>query len=256
MLLAIDIGNTEIVIGLFKGEQLKQQWRIATKVHKTLDEYGLLFKQFLRGDRPSVVKVSGAIISCVVPALTRVFQNMVERYFGVQAMVVTEKLKTGLTLCTENSKEIGADRIANAAAAYAIYGGPIVIVDLGTATTFCVVSGEGQYLGGAISPGLSLSAEALVNRAAKLPRIEYLKPDVVIGKNTVSSMQSGIFWGYVGLINEIVLRIHEEIGLKTPVIATGGLSGLFAPECPVISNIHSTLTLEGLMIIYKMNRDV
>ncbi len=256
MLLVIDIGNTDIVIGVFESEALTGQWRIATHLHKTADEYGLLLSQLLLTQKRSVSGISGIIISSVVPPLTPLFQELSTRYFSVNPMVVTDQLKTGLRLCYENPKEIGADRIVNAAAAYHLYGGPVVIVDLGTATTFCVVSESGDYLGGAIAPGMALSAEALVNRAAKLPRIEFNKPSSVIGKDTVSSMQSGLFFGYVGLISEMIKRMHAEIGVKTPVIATGGLSTLIAPECRIISKIHPTLTLEGLMIIYRMNHNL
>ncbi|MFQ5588818.1 MAG: type III pantothenate kinase [Nitrospiria bacterium] len=253
MLLVIDIGNTDIVMGLFQDEKLAGQWRIATRLHQTPDEYGLLLRQLLLEEAWSVAQIDGVILSSVVPPLTSLFQEMISRYFPVEPLVVTEKLKTGLRLCIDNPKEIGADRIVNAAAAYHLYGGPLVIVDLGTATTFCVVSESGDYLGGAIAPGMALSAEALVSRAAKLPRIELSNPGKVIGTDTVSSMQSGLFFGYVGLIHEIVHRMHAVLGGTTPVIATGGLSSLIAPECPVISKIHPTLTLEGLMIIYKMN---
>ncbi len=253
MLLVIDIGNTHVVFGIFKNEKLVGEWRIATHLHKTSDEYGILFADLLKAGKITVSKIKGAILSSVVPPLTPVFQEMTERYFSLAAMVVTHTLKTGLKIQYDHPKEVGADRIVNAAAAYRLFGGPVVIVDLGTATTFCVVSEGGDYLGGAIAPGLTISAEALFARAAKLPRIELSKPKSVIGRDTVTSMQSGIIFGYVGLVNEIVHRIQAEIGREALVVATGGLSSLIASECKTISKVRPTLTLEGLMIIFKLN---
>lgn len=253
MLLVIDIGNTHVVFGIFKNEKLIGEWRIATHLHKTSDEYGILFADLLKAGKITVSKIKGAILSSVVPPLTPVFQEMTERYFSLAAMVVTHALKTGLKIQYDHPKEIGADRIVNAAAAYRLFGGPVVIVDLGTATTFCVVSERGDYLGGAIAPGLTISAEALFARAAKLPRVELSKPKSVIGRDTVTSMQSGIIFGYVGLVNEIVHRIQAEIGREALVVATGGLSSLIASECKTISKVRPTLTLEGLMIIFKLN---
>ena len=253
MLLVIDIGNTEIVSGLFKGETLAGQWRIATHLHKTADEYGLQLLQLLKIRHYAADQIDGVIVSSVVPPLTSIFVEMIAHYFSVHPMIVSEKLKTGLTIRYENPREVGADRIVNAAAAFDLYGGPLIIVDLGTATTFCAVNEAGDYLGGAIAPGMALSAEALVNRAAKLPRVELCQPETIIGQDTVSSIQSGLFFGYVGLINEIIQRINQEMGTKPQVIATGGLVGLIASECRGITKIHPTLTLQGLMIIYKMN---
>lgn len=253
MLLVIDIGNTDIVIGLFQEEKLQAQWRIATHLQKTADEYGLLLLQLLEAQHMPISEIKGVIFSSVVPKLSPLFHDLIQRYFSIDPMMVSEKLKSGLSICYENPKEVGSDRIVNAAAAYHLYGGPVIIVDLGTATTFCVVSESGEYLGGAISPGMALSAEALVSRTAKLPSVALIRPKNVIGKETKASMQSGIFYGYVGLINEIVQRIHVEIGINALVIATGGLATLIASECQSISKIHPTLTLEGLMIIYSMN---
>lgn len=253
MLLVIDIGNTNIVLGVFNKKKLIGEWRIATHLHKTSDEYGILLIDLLSAQKVPVSKMTGAILSSVVPPLTPIFQEMTEKYFSMKAMVVTHELKTGLRIRYDHPKEIGADRIVNAAAAYDLYGGPAVIVDFGTATTFCVVSKEGDYLGGVIAPGLGISADALFTRAAKLPRVELIKPKKVIGTDTVSSMQSGMIYGYVGLVNEIVDRIHQELGQETLVVATGGLSSLIAPECSTISKIRPALTLEGLMLIYKMN---
>lgn len=253
MLLVIDVGNTNVVFGIFDGKKLIGEWRVATHLHKTADEYGILLIDLLQAQKISVPRVKGAILSSVVPPLTPVFQEMTRKYFSLETMVVTHSLKTGLRIQYDQPKEIGADRIVNAAAAYQLYGGPVVIVDFGTATTFCVVSESGDYLGGAIAPGLVISADALFSRAAKLPRVELIKPKRIIGRDTVSSMQSGMIFGYVGLVNEIVHRIHQEIGTEALVVATGGLSSLIAPECNAILKIRPTLTLEGLMIIYDLN---
>ncbi len=253
MLLVIDIGNSDVVFGIFKGKSLVGTWRIASDLHKSSDEYGILLCSLLKGREISAEQITGVILSSVVPALTPLFQEMSQRYFDRNPMTVSDVLKTGLTIQYKHPKEVGSDRIVNAAAAYHLYGGPVLIVDLGTATTFCVVSETGAYLGGAIAPGMALSAEALVQRAAKLPEVALKRPTQVIGSDTVGSMQSGIFFGTVGLINEIVERIHLEIGGKTLVVATGGLAELVAGDCKSISKIRPTLTLEGLMIIYGMN---
>lgn len=253
MLLAIDIGNTDLVLGLFKEKKLMGTWRVASDPDKTTDEYGILLCSLLQhqGHQPSAIK--RVIVSSVVPPLTPVLQSVSEKYFSGPPMVVTCALKTGLTIKYTRPEEVGADRIVNAAAAFHLYGGPIVIVDLGTATTFCVVTEKGEYLGGAIAPGMALSADALFHRTAKLPKIELAKPESIIGRDTATSMQSGVFFGYIGLINEIVDRILKDIGNEVRVVATGGLAGLIAPECRSISMILPTLTLEGLMIIYNMN---
>ncbi len=253
MLLVIDIGNSDVVFGIFKEKTLVGTWRIASDLHKASDEYGMLMCNLLTSHGISADAIKGVILSSVVPPLTPLFQEMSQRYFSIDPMIVSDLLKTGLTIQYDNPKEVGSDRIVNAAAAYQLYGGPLVIVDLGTATTFCVVSETGAYLGGVIAPGMALSAEALVKRAAKLPEVALKRPTQVIGSDTVGSMQSGFFFGTVGLIDEIVKRIHDEIGKKTVVIATGGLAALVAGDCKSISKIRPTLTLEGLMIIYGMN---
>lgn len=256
MLLVIDIGNTDVVFGVFKEKTLIGTWRVSSDLDKTSDEYGILLTHLLQTQGISALSIKKAIISSVVPPLTSVFQEMSLKYFSTDPILVTSKLMTGLTIQYTHPEEIGSDRIVNAAAAYALYGGPVIIVDLGTATTFCIVLQKGEYLGGAIAPGLSLSAKALFSHTAKLPKIDIVKPPNVIGKDTSMSMQSGLFFGYVGLINEIVNRIHQEIGSKSLVVATGGLAGLIGPDCETISKIHPTLTLEGLMIIYSKNTNV
>jgi len=261
MLLVIDIGNSDIVFGCFEGETLLGQWRIRTDLHKTADEYGILMRQLLSCAGPAPIKiketvVSGVIFSSVVPPLTAVFQTVSQKYFQSKAMLVTESLRTGLSIRYAHPEELGPDRIVNAAAAYARYGGPLIVVDLGTATTFCVITEKGEYLGGAIAPGMALSAEALFRHAAKLPEVALKKPKSIIGSDTISSIQSGVVFGHIGLINEIVLRLQNEIGEQCPVIATGGLSALVAPECKSISFVRPTLTMEGLMLIYGMNRNI
>ncbi|MFQ5596924.1 MAG: type III pantothenate kinase [Nitrospiria bacterium] len=253
MLLAIDVGNTDIVFGVFQGQHLIGTWRVSSNLRKTSDEYGVLIRQILNTKTISPASVNGVIISSVVPPLTSVFQEMSVKHFSIKPMIVSESIDTGLRIEYAHPEEIGSDRIVNAAAAYHLYGGPALIIDLGTATTFCVVTEKGAYKGGAIAPGMMLSAEALYKHTAKLPKIQIAKPNRVIGNDTAMSMQSGIFFGYIGLIDEIVRRIHREIDRETLVVATGGLADLVAPECRTVSKIRSTLTLEGLMIIYNMN---
>lgn len=253
-LLALDIGNTNIVCGLFQGNKLIAECRLETAPQLTCDEYATLLRDFLSPLKLTFTEVGDVILSSVVPKHTPVFQEFVDNYTSSTAIVVSHMTRTGLKIECPHPEEVGADRIVNAAAAFHLYGGPVVIVDFGTATTFCVVSREGGYEGGAIGPGLSLSAEALYSNTAKLPKIKLKKPERVIGKKTVSSMLSGIVFGQIGAVNELLTRIHSEIGEKTTVVATGGLAGLIAPECPLISDLRPTLTLEGLMIIYNMNR--
>jgi type III pantothenate kinase len=250
MLLAIDIGNTNIVLGVFKGEQLKGEWRIATSLSRTTDEYGILLLDLFFTQKLSAKDITGIVISSVVPPLTPIFEEMSQKYFGRSPLLVTHESRTGLRIRYEQPKDVGADRIVNAAAAFTLYGGPLIVVDFGTATTFCAVSKGGDYLGGAIAPGLMISAEALFARAAKLPKAELLRPKNVICHDTVSSMQAGIIIGYVGLVDELVARMKLEIDGKPFVVATGGLAGLIAPESKTIQKVHPSLTLEGLRIIY------
>ncbi len=255
MLLAIDIGNTNIVLGVFNGKNLLYHWRINTEHHKTSDEYGILINALLDSSKIDLKKIKSIIVSCVVPLLLTVFEEISKRYFNVRPLVVNHKTKTGIKICYNNPTEVGADRIVNATAAYNEFGGPVIIIDFGTATTFCVVSAKGEYLGGVIVPGIMISAEALFKRAAKLPPVELIKPKNIIGKDTVSSTQSGIIYGYAGLVDAIVERIKAEIRFKNPmIVATGGLSGLIAPETKSIKKIMPFLTLDGLRLIYERNR--
>lgn len=254
MLLAIDIGNTNVVLGVFDGERLRESWRVGTKAQITADEYAMILKDLFGFAGLEFSAIDGVIISTVVPPLLPVMTEMAHKYFKLEPMVVTNELKTGITLIYENPREIGADRIVNAAAAYRLYGGPLIIVDFGTATTFCAVTKNGEYLGGAITPGVRLSAEALYQRAAKLPRIELLRPPSVIGRDTVSAMQAGVLYGYAGLVDGIVERMQKEFAPDAKVIATGGLAELVASETRSINEVRPDLTLEGLRYLFGLNR--
>jgi type III pantothenate kinase len=254
MLLAIDIGNTNIVWGLFDGDKPLADWRIGTDHAKTTDEYAILLLDLLRVKGISPERVKGVILSSVVPPLTPLFEELSETYFHCLPLIVSAELETGLTIKYTNPQEVGSDRIVNAAAAYRRYGGPIIIVDFGTATTFCAVTADGEYLGGAIAPGLRISAEALYARTAKLPKIELARPKSAIGQDTVTSMQAGLIFGYAGLVDELVRRIQHELGRECFVLATGGLAGLIAPESQAIREIRPHLTLEGLALLWALNR--
>ncbi len=253
-LLAIDIGNTNIVCGLFRHDQLVAEWRVGTDSSKTTDEYGMLMLDLLGIKNNSAEKVNAVVISSVVPPLTLMFEELAEQYFQCMPLTISSDMHTGLVLRYPNPREIGTDRIVNAAAAYRRYGGPIIIVDFGTATTFCVVTATGEYLGGAIAPGLRISAEALFARAAKLPKVELTRPKSMIGQDTASSIQAGIVFGYAGLVDHLVTGIQKELGLDCFVLATGGLAGLIAPESRMIREVRPNLTLEGLALLYQLNR--
>jgi type III pantothenate kinase len=254
MLLAIDIGNTNVVLGVFEGEGLCESWRIGTKSSITADEYAVIVKDLFAFSGIDFRQIDGIIISTVVPPLLSIMTEMSRKYFKIEPMVVTSELKTGITLSYENPREIGADRIVNAAAAFRLYGGPLIIIDFGTATTFCAVTKKGEYLGGAITPGVKISAEALYQRAAKLPRVELTRPRTIIGRDTVSAMQAGILYGYAGLVDGIVERMKKELSPDARVIATGGLAELVAPETKSTIEVRPNLTLEGLRMIYDANR--
>ena len=254
MLLAIDIGNSNIVWGIFDGDRLVADWRIGTDHSKTTDEYAILLLDLLRVEGISPERVEGVILSSVVPPLTPLFEELAETYFHCLPLIVSAEMETGLTIKYANPLEVGSDRIVNAAAAYRRYGGPIIIVDFGTATTFCAVTADGEYLGGAIAPGLRISAEALYARTAKLPKIELARPKSAIGRDTVASMQAGLVFGYAGLVDELVRRIQQELGRDCFVLATGGLAGLIAPESRLIREVRPHLTLEGLALLYTLNR--
>src|SRR5262245_60536512 len=255
MLLVVDIGNTNIVWGVYHDRTLAAHWRLATDVKKTSDEYGILFASLLTtatGDFPH--RLSGAIISSVVPALTGTFETMIEQYFHQHPAIVTSDMDTGLTLRYANPKEIGSDRLVNAAAAYHKYRHDLIVVDFGTATTFCAITAEGHYLGGVIAPGLGISAEALFTRAAKLAKVELIRPKTVIGTDTAGSIQSGLIFGYAGLVDTVVRRMEQELGRSAYVIGTGGLSSILAAETSSIQKLEPFLTLEGLELLYRRSR--
>ena len=253
MLLAIDIGNTNIVVGVFDGEKLKATWRLGTDVHKLEDEYAALLLELLSMKGLAFADIDDAIISSSVPPLVTVFEELCRRYFEVTFMVVGPGIKTGVRISIENPREVGADRVVNAAAAHKLYGGPLIVIDFGTATTLDAVSEEGDYLGGAIAPGIVISSEALFEHAAKLPRVELVRPPKAIGRSSVSAMQSGIVFGYVGLIEGIVARMQKELGGTAKVIATGGLANIIASETGVVDAVELDLTLVGLRLIYELN---
>ena len=254
MLLATDIGNTNIVIGVFDGERLKATWRLSTDVHKLADEYAAIFANLMPLKELAFTDIDSAIVSSSVPPLISVFEELCQRYFKVTPMVVGPGTKTGVRISIENPREVGADRVVNAAAAHSLYGGHLIVIDFGTATTLDAVSEDGDYLGGAIAPGIEISAEALFEHAAKLPRVEMIKPQKAIGGNSVAAMQSGIIFGYVGLIEGLVARMRKELGGKAKVIATGGLADIIARETKVIDALEPDLTLFGLRLIYEQNK--
>ncbi len=255
MLLAFDVGNTTVAIGLFRGKTLVKGWKIKTDREKTGDEYGAVLLNLFQVAGLPAKKIEAAIISSVVPPLTPVFQDVCREFFGIDALVVGPGLKTGMPILYENPLEVGADRIVAAVAAFENYGGPAIVVDFGTATTFDAVSAKGEYLGGAIAPGIQIAAEALYLKTARLPRIEIRKPKKAIGRTTVSSMQSGLYFGYIGLVTNTIGEIRRELGKTAKVIATGGFGGEITPEIAAIDAYEPNLVLEGLRIVYDRNKE-
>jgi len=242
------------VLGVFKDSNLVVDWRVSTARHRTADEYGMLMRDLFESQRLSFSRIKAVVLSSVVPPLNFSLEQMCKKYFGLQPVIVGPGIKTGMPIKYENPREVGADRIVNAVAGYETYGGPLIIVDFGTATTFCAVSERGEYLGGAIAPGMGISTEALFARAAKLPRVEISKPPSVIGKTTIYSMQSGIFYGFVGQVDEIVRRMKAEMKGEPTVIATGGLADLIFTESKTVDKVDHMLTLTGLRIVYERNK--
>lgn len=253
LLLVMDVGNTNIVFGVYRQEKLLHHWRIHTDRNATEDEYGMQLKNLLSYKNVETEEIEGVILSSVVPPLTFVLRKMIENYFHRIPVILGPGVKTGLNIKYDNPREVGADRIANAVAGIKIYGPPLIIVDFGTATTFCYIDEAGDYIGGAITPGLNISAEALYQRAAKLTRVEITRPDSVVGKNTVQSMQAGIYYGYVGVIDEIVSRMKKLFVKRPKVVATGGLAPLMSEDTKTIDEVNPFLTLEGLRYIYERN---
>ena len=255
MLLVVDVGNTNIVLGVYDGQELKGHWRISTDRVRTTDEYGVLIMNlFLHDKTIDADDIDGVIISSVVPPLMPTLERVSRRYFKVEPIVIGPGTKTGMAIKYDNPREVGADRIVNAVAAYEQYGGPLIIIDFGTATTYCAVLENGDYIGGVITPGVMLSAEALFQRAAKLPRIEVKDPGQVINRNTVQSMQSGMFYGYVGQVEGLVARMKAEMPEGVQVVATGGLAPLISAATDCIDHVEPMLTLEGLRLLYEKNR--
>jgi len=255
VLLAMDVGNTNVTLGVLDGTSLRATWRFATDLGKLADEYGVLILSLLGHEGLSPGDIDEAVMACVVPDLEPVFEGVCRRYFNVHPLHVGTGVRTGLRVLYDSPRDVGADRVADAVAAIHMYGPPpLIVVDLGTATVFDAISKDGDYLGGAIAPGLGIAMEALFQRAAKLYRVELSRPRSAIGRNTVTAMQSGILFGYVGLVEGIVARMKEELGDQCKVIGTGGYAELIARETKVIDAVNMDLTLEGLRIIYDLNR--
>lgn len=253
-LLAIDVGNTNTVVGLLRNGKLTKSWRLTTVRERTGDEHGILIKNVLALGGYEHQEFDGIAISCVVPPLLPGLKEMSQTYFNHDPFIVQPGIKTGMPILYEHPQEIGADRIVLAVAGFHLYGGPCIVVDLGTATTFDVVSAKGEYMGGIIAPGIGVSAEALFQRAAKLPRVEIREPAEVIGRNTVTAMQSGIFYGYLGLIEKILTLVEQELGESTTNVATGGLAALITRRSEKIHHSNPDLIMDGLQILFDMNR--
>lgn len=254
MLLAVDVGNTQMVIGVFEREELQQHWRVSTHNARTSDELALIFQGLLSQVGLSFSRqITGVCIASVVPAVTTALRDMTERYFRFPPVVVEPGVKTGLPILTDNPREVGADRVVNAIAAHALYGAPAIVVDFGTATTFDAVSPKGEYLGGAIAPGIDIATNALVQAGAQLRKIEYLAPKSVIGKSTVEAIQSGVIFGFAGQVDAIVERMQDELGGGAAVVATGGLAVVVQEHSRTIKHYDPWLTLVGLRIVYDRN---
>jgi type III pantothenate kinase len=254
MLLAIDIGNTSTTLGVFDGEKLHATWHMATGVHRMADEYAALLLNLLRQQGLDTTDIKAVAMCSVVPPLVSTFSELFERYFNISPLVVGSGVKTGVRIRMDNPREVGADRIADAAAAHHLYGGPVIVIDLGTATTFGIISKEGDYIGGIIATGIATAAEALFTRTAQLPRVELAHPKHVIGTNTVAAIQSGIIYGYASLVEGMLARIQKELGEKAKVVATGGYAKLIAKETATIDVVNPDLTLVGLRLIYELNK--
>lgn len=262
MLMAFDVGNTNIVLGVFKGRKLIQNWRMATDKSKSADEYGMIINELFRYNGLDISSVDDVIISTVVPSISYTLQHLAIKYFNIRAIEVGPGIKTGMVIKYDNPKQVGADRIVNAVAAHRKYGGPLIVIDFGTATTFCCISENFEYLGGTIAPGLKISSDALFEKTAKLPRVELLEPGHVICRNTIQSMQAGLVYGHMGVVDYIVDKMKKEYAEKyaisdkpVQVIATGGLATMVSHGARSIDKVDRLLTLEGLQMIYEKNRN-
>ena len=255
MILTMDVGNTNIKTALFNGDALVKYGRFSTNIKSTSDEYGILFESLFRHEGLNLGDVDGIAVSSVVPTMNFTIEHMCRNYFGMSPLMVEPGIKTGINIKYENPRELGSDRIANAVAAYEVYGGPCIFIDFGTATTFGAIDQDGCFLGGCICPGIKLSSEALVGSASKLPRFELIKPETVIGRTTISNLQSGIIYGTIGQVNYIVKRMRAELGAPSAVVvATGGLAVLIKQGDEAIDHFDGLLTLKGLRILYNRNR--
>ena len=256
MLLVVDIGNTNIVFGVYRDDTLINHWRVSTVLERTADEYAIVLNSILYFEKVRLTDIQSVIISCVVPPLLVPFRSICARYIGVEPLVVEPGMKTGMPILYDNPQEVGADRIVNAVAGYEKHKKALIIVDFGTATTFDYITPKGEYVGGAIAPGVMISLEALFERASKLPRVQLVKPKEIIGRNTISAMQAGTVYGYVSLVDGIVTRMKETVNTKPWVIATGGLAGLIFQESRCLDEVDEFLTLTGLKILYEKNKDL
>ena len=254
MFLAIDIGNTNVTMGVFDGEKIRYNWRLETDVHKMPDEYAATLMTLLQFRKIALTDIKEVALCSTVAPLVPIFIELLDDYFKISPLVIGPGVKTGIRIRMDNPKEVGADRIVNTVAGFKLYGGPTIIVDLGTATTFDTISREGDFIGGAIAPGPMTAAEALFSRTAALPRIQFVHPQKAIGTNTITAMQSGIMFGYTGLVEAVVAHIEKELGEKATVVATGGFGAIFAQETNIFKVVNPDITLVGLKMIYDMNK--